>query len=73
MTDEKSAEPLKKVVGKKKSIDVWSELYRLNNFAANLGLHGAANDGYPPKKTVGKLPSRTEVKFIVVGGPDDTD
>jgi hypothetical protein len=41
MTKDESAEPLKKVVGKKKPSDVWSELYRLNTFAANLGLHRA--------------------------------
>jgi hypothetical protein len=58
MTDEESAEPFKKVVGTKKPRDVWSELYRLNTFAANLGLLRAANDGYPPKKVVGKLRAR---------------
>ena len=58
MTNDESAEHLKKVVGKKKPGDVWDELYRLNTFAANLGLFRAANDGYSPKKTVGKLPER---------------
>lgn len=51
---ESSPALLKKVVGKKKPIDVWSELYRLNTFAANLDLRRAANDGYPVRKTVGK-------------------
>jgi hypothetical protein len=58
MIDEGSAKPLKKVVGEKKPSDVWSELYRLNTFAANLGLLRSANDGYPPKKIVGKLRTR---------------
>ena len=58
MIDEKSAEPLKKVVGEKKPSDVWSELYRLNTFAANLGLLRAANDGYPIRKVVGKPRAR---------------
>jgi hypothetical protein len=58
MTDEESAKPLKKVVGAKKPSDVWSELYRLNTFASNLGLLRAANDAYPPKKVVGKPRTR---------------
>lgn len=58
MTDETSPELLKKVVGKKKPLDVWSELYRLNTFAANLGLLPAANDGYPLRKVVGKPRAR---------------
>lgn len=49
-----SAELPKKVVGKRKRMDVWDELYRLNSFAANLGLRDAANDGYPVRKVVGK-------------------
>ena len=58
MIDKKSAEPLKKVVGKKKPSDVWDELYRLNTFAANLGLLHAANDGYLIRKVVGKPRAR---------------
>ena len=58
MIDEKSAETLKKVVGKKKSGDVWDELYRLNTFVANLGLLRTANDGYPIRKVVGKPRTR---------------
>src|ERR1700686_2417631 len=57
MSEKEPAEPLKKVVGKKAPSDVWSELYRLNTFAANLGLLRAANDGYPPRKNCWK-PSR---------------
>lgn len=38
MADKESAGPLKRVVGKMKPKDVWDELYRLNTFAANLGL-----------------------------------
>ena len=52
--DHERAEILKKVVGKKKPLDMWDELYRLNTFAANLGLLRAANDGYPLRKVVGK-------------------
>jgi hypothetical protein len=55
MIDEKSDEPVKKVVGKKKPSDVWAELYRLNTLAADLGLHRWVSDGYPAQKTVGKL------------------
>jgi hypothetical protein len=58
MIYQKSAEPLKKVVGKKKPDDVWNELYRLNTFAANLGLLRSANDGYPIRKVVGKPRTR---------------
>ena len=58
MIYEKSAEPLKKVVGKKKPDDVWNELYRLNTFAANLGLLRSANDGYPIRRIVGKPRAR---------------
>jgi hypothetical protein len=58
MIDEKSAEPLKKVVGKKKTNDVWNELYRLNKFATNLGLFRSADDGYPIRKIVGKPRAR---------------
>jgi hypothetical protein len=54
MSDEEPTEILKKVVGEKKPIDVWSELYRLNIFAANLGLLRAPSDGYPVRKVVGK-------------------
>jgi hypothetical protein len=54
MSDEKFAQSPKKVVGKKKPSDVWSDLYRLNTFAANLGLFRAENDGYPIRKIVGK-------------------
>ncbi|MEY2495863.1 MAG: hypothetical protein QOJ45_2355 [Verrucomicrobiota bacterium] len=54
MNQRGSVERLKKVVGKKKKGDVWNELYRLNTFAANLGLLRAADDGYPVRKTVGK-------------------
>jgi hypothetical protein len=58
MTDLKSGELLKKVVGKKKPSDVWNELYRLNAFAANLGLLRSPNDGYPIRKVVGKPRAR---------------
>ena len=54
MINDDSAEPLKRVVGEKKPMDVWDELYRLNIFAANLGLFRASNDGYPIRKVVGK-------------------
>ncbi len=54
MVEEDSTEPLKKVVGKKKPCDIWSELYRLNIFATNLGLLGEPNDGYTVRKVVGK-------------------
>lgn len=54
MINEDSAEPLKKVVGEKKPIDVWDELYRLNTFTENLGLFRVSNDGYPLRKVVGK-------------------
>ena len=58
-TDKGSTELVKKVVGKKKLESVWAELYRLNTFAANLGLRRAADDGYPVRRTVGKpRPSR---------------
>ena len=53
MTNQSSTGHLKKVVGKKKPGDVWNELYQLNAFAAKLGLL-PANDGYAPKKVVGK-------------------
>jgi hypothetical protein len=49
---------LKRVVGKKKPGDIWNELYRLNTFAANLGLLRPANDGYPIRKVVGKPRAR---------------
>lgn len=58
MFEKELAEPLKKVVGKKAPSDVWSELYQLNTFAANLGLLRAANDGYPIRKIVGKPRAR---------------
>ena len=58
MTDHKSGELLKKVVGKKKPGNVWDELYRLNTFAANLGLLHSANDGHPIRKIVGKPRAR---------------
>lgn len=54
MSDEKPAQSQKKVVGRKKPSDIWSDLYRLNTFAANLGLFRVANDGYPIRKIVGK-------------------
>jgi hypothetical protein len=54
MIEEESAELLKKVVGEKKPEDVWNQLYRLNIFAANLGLLRAPNDEYPVRKVVGK-------------------
>jgi hypothetical protein len=54
MPDASSVHLFKKIVGKKKSTDVWDELYRLNSFAVNLGLQHAANDGYPVRKIVGK-------------------
>jgi hypothetical protein len=69
MIDEKSAESVKKVVGKKKPDDVWNELYRLNTFAANLGLFRSANDGYPPKKVVGKPSAIAALRKPTAGGP----
>ena len=57
-TGQKSTELLKKVVGRKKPGDMWDELYRLNAFAANLGLLREANDGYPIRKVVGKPRAR---------------
>ena len=57
MVDKRSGEPLKKVVGKKKPQSVWLELYRLNTFADNLGL-SPADDGYQPRKVVGKVRTR---------------
>ena len=59
MSEQGSIERLKKVAGKKKGDDdVWTQLYRLNTFAANLGLLLKADDGYPVRKTVGKPRSR---------------
>jgi hypothetical protein len=58
MIDQKPDRHLKKVVGKKKSGDLWDELYRLNTFAANLGLLRPANDGYSIRKVVGKPRAR---------------
>ena len=58
MPEQESANHPKKVVGKKRRDDVWNELYQLNIFAANLGLLRAADDGYPPKKVVGRRSER---------------
>jgi hypothetical protein len=51
---EQPTEFLKKIVGEQKSESVWAQLYRLNLFAANLGLQRAADDNYPVRKVVGK-------------------
>jgi hypothetical protein len=56
MPDDEPAERLKKIVGQEKTETVWTRLYRLNQFATNLGLH--MDDGYPPKKVVGKRRTR---------------
>ena len=69
MFEKEPAEPLKKVVGKKAPSDVWSELYRLNTFAANLGLLRAANDGYPPRKIVGNPRALAALRKRTVGEP----
>jgi hypothetical protein len=54
MRDWRSEELIKKCVGKKRVADVWERLYRLNRFAAKLGLLRSADDGYPVRKVVGK-------------------
>ena len=54
MPDKRSSELLKKVVGKEKPQNVWAQLYRLNMFAANLGLRRTVDDGYPVRRIVGK-------------------
>ncbi|PYJ85729.1 MAG: hypothetical protein DME70_09155 [Verrucomicrobia bacterium] len=54
MADKQTSERLTKIVGRKKTETVWAKLYRLNEFATNLGLDRAANDGYPVRKVVGK-------------------
>jgi hypothetical protein len=56
MPDKQTTERLKKVVGSKKPESVWAELYRLNRLATTLGLQ--VDDGYPPKKIVGKRRAR---------------
>jgi hypothetical protein len=54
MIDQRSGEIVKKVVGEKKHTDVWDELYRLNVFAAKLGLLRSTDNGHPLRKVVGK-------------------
>jgi hypothetical protein len=50
----RSEELVKKSVGKERDVDVWDRLYRLNSFAAKLGLLRSADDGYPRTKSCWK-------------------
>jgi hypothetical protein len=47
-------EIIKKIVGGKKRVDVWDELYRLNSFVAKFPRSRLATDGHAVRKVVGK-------------------
>ncbi len=47
-------EVIKKVVGKKKRVDVWDELYRLNSFVAKFARSQSVGNGHAVRKIVGK-------------------
>jgi hypothetical protein len=54
MNRSKNREIIKKVVGGKKRVDVWDELYRLNSFVAKFPQSRSATDGHAVRKVVGK-------------------
>ena len=58
MNRPENREIIKKVVGRKRHVDVWDELYRLNSFVAKFPRSRFAADGHAIRKVVGKARSR---------------
>lgn len=55
MDEQRTAELIKKVVGKKGPADIWDRLYQLNTFASKLTQSSSSgDDAYPVRKVVGK-------------------
>jgi hypothetical protein len=54
MNRSEDGEVIKKIVGKKKRVDIWNELYRLNRFMAKFPRPGSADHGHAIRKVVGK-------------------
>ncbi len=54
MNRSEDGEAIKKIVGKKKRLDIWNELYRLNRFMAKFPRPRSADNGHAIRKVVGK-------------------
>jgi hypothetical protein len=54
MNRSEDGEAIKKIVGKKKCLDIWNKLYRLNRFMAKFPRPRSPDNGHAIRKVVGK-------------------